>query len=142
MTTSATTSEDLAPRLSAMARRLDAVETRLGALAERTATMEGRLTAIETGLSDLGADLRSELRSGIGLLHTRLDAMQQTTDARLENMQQTTDARLDAINTRLDNMQQETNGRIERVFWAIVGAGVAFVVVGGGIIGALLTVAI
>ena len=137
--------DDLAPRLDAVETavqelraeqrqtnaRLDAVEGRLGALAERTATIEGRLTTIETNLSDL----RSELRSDIGLLHTRLDAMQQTLGARLDNMQQTTD-------TRLDNMHQETNGRIERVFWAIVGAGVAFVVVGGGIIGALLAVAI
>ena len=51
----------------------------------------------------------------------------------LLRMQQQTDA-------RLDNMQQETNGRIERVFWAVVGVGV--VVVGGGIIGALLAIAV
>ena len=169
-TTAATTTyspDDLAPRLDAVETAVQELRAeqrqtnaRLDALTERTAAIEGRLTGIETNLSDL----RSELRSDIGLLHTRLDAMQQTLGARIDNMQQTMDARLDTIqqtlgaridnmqqtmgamqqttDTRLDNMQQETNGRIERVFWAIVGAGVAFVVVGGGIIGALLAVAI
>ena len=71
-----------------------------------------------------------------------MDNMQQTMGARMDNIQQTMVVMQQTTDTRLDNMQQETNGRIERVFWAIVGAGVAFVVVGGGIIGALIAAAI
>ena len=133
--------DDLAPRLDAVETAVQELRAeqrqtnaRLDALAERTATIEGRLTGIETNLSDL--------RSDIGLLHTRLDTIQQTLGARMDNIQQTMIVMQQTTDTRLDNMQQETNGRIERVFWAIVGAGVAFVVVGGGIIGALIAAAI
>ena len=47
-------------------------------------------------------------------------------------MQQQSDARIDGV-------QQETSSRIDRVFWGMIGASV---IVGGGIIAALFTVAL
>ena len=40
---------------------------------------------------------------------------------------------------RMDAIYRDTSSRIDKVFWAVVGVGV---VVGGGIIGALFTIAL
>ena len=124
-----TTTDDITPRLVSVESairdvrdeqretnaRLSVLESRTDALTERTANMEGRLTALETSVSEMRADTRE--------IHAQLVQMQQET------------------NVRMDRMQQETASRIDKVFWAVVGAGVSVVVVGGGVIGALVAIA-
>ena len=85
-----------------------------------------RLSALETGVS--------ELREHAAATNARLSALETGVSELRAELR--TDIR--AMNDRLDRHQGEISAHIERLYWAIVGVGVAVIVVGGGIIGALI----
>lgn len=85
-----------------------------------------RLSALEAGV----AELRAEVRENAAVTNARLSALE-TGVSELR-------ADIRAVYDRLDRHQAEISARIERLYWAIVGVGVAVIVVGGGIIGALI----
>ena len=89
-----------------------------------------RLSALETGV----AELRVKSRENAVQTNDRLSALETGVSELRAELR--TDIR--AMNDRLDRHQGEISARIERLYWAIVGVGVAVIVVGGGIIGALI----
>ena len=115
----------------------DDISQGLGAVENRLTGVEAGVTALDTAVQELRADLRETSRS-IGQLNAetnqRFDQMQSETNARFDAV----NARFDAVNARIGELQQALSARIERVFWAVVAAGIAILVVGGGIVAALV----
>ena len=80
-----------------------AVETRLG-------VVEAQLVAVQEGQRQIIA---------------RLDAMQHANDARMDNMQRDNSARIDAMERANDARFDALNSRIDRLFYTILGLGIA-----------------
>ena len=119
--------------------RLTALETEVselrGEFREFAAQTDARLSALEAGVSDIRADIRA--------LNARQDRYQAEMNERLDRYQAEMNERQarfqSEMTARLDKFQAENAARIDRVFWAVVGAGVAIFVGAIAIVGAIFT---
>ena len=83
-------------------------------------TPTGENVAIEARLAVLETQMLV-VQDGQRQIMARLDAMQQSNDAKFDAMQQRSDARFDITTNRYDAL----NSRIDRLFYTILGLGVA-----------------
>ena len=113
--------------------RLTVLETGFSELRAEVRALNARLASLETGVSELRAEIQAEIRA----LNARLTAVETGVSDIRADIRALND-RLDRFQVENTRFQSENAARIERVFWAVVGAGVAVVVVGGGIIGTLI----
>ena len=94
--------------------RLTVLETRMEAVQEGQRQILARLDAMQQN-TDAHFDAMQQNTAA------RFDAMQQNTAARFDAMQRDTNARFDALNARFDTL----NARFDRLFYTILGLGVA-----------------
>ena len=83
-------------------------------------TPTGENVAVETRLAVLETQMEV-VQDGQRQIIARLDAMQRSNDAKFDALQQKSDAQFNITTNRYDAL----NGRIDRLFYTILGLGVA-----------------